>query len=132
MLILISDAFAPNLAGKLEQFGEVTDDKDRVKDAEIVLVRSKTKCTREYIDSAPNLKMIIRGGVGLDNVDREYAKEKGIIVDNTPAASSVAVTTSGAAPRWRMWSTTNPSMSVAVTRLPGQAAAPCFKYVPQT
>jgi D-3-phosphoglycerate dehydrogenase len=91
MLILISDAFAPNLPDKLKQFGEVTDDKERLKDAEIVLVRSKTKCTKEYIDSAPNLKMIIRGGVGLDNIDLAYSKEKGVIVHNTASASAIAV-----------------------------------------
>jgi D-3-phosphoglycerate dehydrogenase len=91
MLILISDAFAPNLPDKISRFGEVTDDKERVKDADVVLIRSKTKCTREYIDGAPNLKMIIRGGVGLDNVDVEYAREKGIAVYNTAAASSIAV-----------------------------------------
>jgi D-3-phosphoglycerate dehydrogenase len=91
MLILISDAFAPNLPDKIKRFGEVTDDKSRVKDADVVLIRSKTKCTKEYIDGAPNLKMIIRGGVGLDNVDQVYAKEKGIQVYNTAAASSIAV-----------------------------------------
>jgi len=91
MLILISDAFAPDLPDKLAKFGEVTDDKSRLSEADIVLVRSKTKCTKEYIDSAPNLKMIIRGGVGLDNIDLEYAKQKGIIVHNTPEASSIAV-----------------------------------------
>lgn len=91
MLILISDAFASNLPGKLKQFGEVTDDKERLGEAEVVLIRSKTKATKEYIDKAPNLKMIIRGGVGLDNVDREYAREKGIAVHNTPEASSIAV-----------------------------------------
>ncbi|TET31276.1 MAG: hydroxyacid dehydrogenase [Planctomycetota bacterium] len=91
MLILISDAFAPNLPDQISRFGEVTDDKERIKDVDVVLIRSKTKCTREYIDGAPNLKMIIRGGVGLDNVDREYAKEKGIEVHNTPQASSIAV-----------------------------------------
>jgi len=91
MLILISDAFAPNLPEKLAPFGETTEDKGRLKDAEIVLVRSKTKCTKEYIDSAPNLKMIIRGGVGLDNIDLEYAGEKGIIVHNTASASAIAV-----------------------------------------
>ncbi|MHC4663054.1 MAG: hydroxyacid dehydrogenase [Planctomycetota bacterium] len=91
MLILISDAFAPDLSDKLKKFGEVTDDKERAGEADIVLIRSKTKCTKEYIDKAPNLKMIIRGGVGLDNVDRACAKEKGIIVHNTPQASSIAV-----------------------------------------
>lgn len=91
MLILISDAFDKGLPGKLARFGEVTDDHSRLPDADVVLVRSKTKCTKEYIDGAPKLKLIIRGGVGLDNVDREYAKTKGIIVKNTPAASSIAV-----------------------------------------
>ncbi len=91
MLILISDAFDPALPGMLKKYGEVTDDKARLPEAEIVLVRSKTKVTKEYIDSAPKLKMVIRGGVGLDNVDREYAKQKGIIVKNTPEASSIAV-----------------------------------------
>jgi D-3-phosphoglycerate dehydrogenase len=91
MRILISDAFDPSLPDRLQRFGEVTDDKSRLPETEVVMIRSKTKCTREYIDSAPKLKMIIRGGVGLDNVDREYAKQKGIKVFNTPTASSVAV-----------------------------------------
>ncbi len=91
MKILISDAFDPSLPEKLKKFGEVTDDKAQISDADVVLIRSKTKCTKEYIDNAPNLKLIIRGGVGLDNVDLDYAKEKGIQVNNTPEASSVAV-----------------------------------------
>ncbi|MFH1529832.1 MAG: hydroxyacid dehydrogenase [Pseudomonadota bacterium] len=91
MLILISDAFDVSLAGKLEQFGEVTDDKTRLPEADIVLIRSKTKATREYIESAPNLKLIIRGGVGTDNIDKACAKERGILVRNTPTASSIAV-----------------------------------------
>jgi D-3-phosphoglycerate dehydrogenase len=91
MLILISDAFDASLPGRLEEFGEVTDDKGRLPEADVVLVRSKTKCTKEYLDEAKNLKLIIRGGVGLDNVDREYAESKGITVTNTPEASSVAV-----------------------------------------
>jgi D-3-phosphoglycerate dehydrogenase len=91
MLILLSDAFDPGLPDKLKKFGEVTDDKTRLPEAEVVLIRSKTKVTKEYIDSAPNLKLVIRGGVGLDNVDLIYAKEKGITVHNTAAASSIAV-----------------------------------------
>ncbi len=91
MLILLSDAFDPGLPDKLSRFGEVTDDKGRVSEADVVLVRSKTKVTREYIDNAPNLKLVIRGGVGLDNVDLDYAGEKGIIVYNTADASSIAV-----------------------------------------
>ena len=91
MKILISDAFDASLPERLRKFGEVTDDKSQLADCQVVLIRSKTKADRAYIDSAPRLKLIIRGGVGLDNVDREYAKEKGIEVRNTPEASSVAV-----------------------------------------
>ena len=71
MLILISDAFDAILPQLLSKYGEVTDDKGRVAEAEIVLIRSKTKVTKEYIDSAPNLKLVIRGGVGLDNIADE-------------------------------------------------------------
>jgi len=91
MLILISDAFDPSLPDKLKRFGEVTQDKERLAEAEVVLVRSKTKCTKEYMDRASQLKLIIRGGVGLDNVDRDYAEAKGIKVFNTAAASAIAV-----------------------------------------
>ena len=91
MLILISDAFDPGLPDKLAKYGEVTEDKDRLPDADVVLIRSKTKATSEYIDAAPKLGLIIRGGVGLDNVDREHAKKKGILVFNTAEASSIAV-----------------------------------------
>ncbi len=91
MKILISDAFDPSLPAKLEGFGEVTDDKERLPEMDVVLVRSKTKCTREYIDQAKNLRLIIRGGVGLDNIDVEYARSKGIQVFNTASASAVAV-----------------------------------------
>ena len=91
MLILISDAFDNSLPDTLSKFGVVTDDKSRISEAEVILIRSKTKVTKEYIDSAPNLKLVIRGGVGLDNVDLEYAGEKGIEVHNTSAASAIAV-----------------------------------------
>ncbi|HOV91796.1 MAG TPA: D-2-hydroxyacid dehydrogenase [Candidatus Kapabacteria bacterium] len=56
-----------------------------------ILVRSATKVTKEVIDAGKNLKVIARGGVGLDNVDVEYAKQKGIKVMNTPGASSISV-----------------------------------------
>ena len=91
MLILISDAFDPGLEAKLTKFGEVTTDKSRLADVDIALIRSKTTCDREYIDSAPNLKMIIRGGVGTDNIDKPYCADKGIIVHNTPHSPSIAV-----------------------------------------
>ena len=91
MLILICDAFDKSLPERLAKFGEVTEDIARLPHAEVALVRSKTKCTAEWIAGAPKLKLIIRGGVGLDNVDLKAAKERGIEVRNTPAASAVAV-----------------------------------------
>ncbi len=91
MKILISDAFDSSLPAKLDAFGEVTDDKEQMTDVDVVLVRSKTQCTKEYIDKAVNLRLIIRGGVGLDNIDVEYARSKGIQVFNTAEASAVAV-----------------------------------------
>lgn len=56
-----------------------------------ILVRSATKVRKDIIDACPNLKLIGRGGVGMDNIDVEYAKHKGIKVVNTPASSSVSV-----------------------------------------
>ena len=91
MLILISDAFDKTLPDVLAKYGEVTDDKGRLADAEVVLVRSKTKCTKEWMDQAPKLKLIIRGGVGLDNVDCKHAATKGVLVRNTAEASTTAV-----------------------------------------
>ncbi len=91
MLILISDAFDSSLPQRLARFGEVTDDQARLADADVVLIRSKTKCTPEWFARAPKVKLIIRGGVGMDNIDREYAKAHGIAAVNTPKASSVAV-----------------------------------------
>ena len=91
MKILISDAFSPTFEEKLRVFGDVTNDQEHLSEAEVVLIRSKTKCTREYIDNAPNLKLIIRGGVGIDNIDTSYAATRNISVNNTPQASSIAV-----------------------------------------
>ena len=56
-----------------------------------LLVRSATSVRKSLIDSCPNLKLIGRGGVGMDNIDVEYALEKNIHVINTPAASSASV-----------------------------------------
>ena len=60
-------------------------------DINVLLVRSATKVRKDLIDACPNLKIIGRGGVGMDNIDVAYAKEKGIRVINTPAASSHSV-----------------------------------------
>ena len=57
----------------------------------VILVRSATTVRKDLIDKCPNLKIIGRGGVGMDNIDVEYAKSKGIDVINTPAASSASV-----------------------------------------
>jgi len=56
-----------------------------------LLVRSATKVRKDIIDACPSLKIIGRGGVGMDNIDVEYAREKGINVINTPTASSASV-----------------------------------------
>lgn len=57
----------------------------------VLLVRSATKVKKELIDSCPSLKLIGRGGVGMDNIDVDYARQKGIHVINTPNASSESV-----------------------------------------
>jgi len=57
----------------------------------VLLVRSATKVRKDLIDACPGLKIIGRGGVGMDNIDVDYAKSKGIHVINTPAASSHSV-----------------------------------------
>jgi len=91
MKILISDAFDATLPERLTPYGEVTTDKAQVADADIVLVRSATKCNREWFEKAKKAKLIIRGGVGMDNIDEACAKEKNVIAINTPEASSIAV-----------------------------------------
>jgi D-3-phosphoglycerate dehydrogenase len=56
-----------------------------------MVVRSRTRVRRPLIDASANLKVIVRGGVGLDTIDADYARSKGIAVLNTPLASSVSV-----------------------------------------
>ena len=58
---------------------------------EMILVRSATTVRKEVIDACPHLKLVGRGGVGMDNIDVAYAREKGITVINTPASSSQSV-----------------------------------------
>lgn len=68
--------------------------KNEIKNFDVLVVRSATKVKKPVIDAAAEtkkLKLIIRGGVGLDNIDVEYAKAKGIMVKNTPNASSASV-----------------------------------------
>ncbi len=62
-----------------------------IPDYDAIVVRSRTTVRAPLIDKATRLKLIIRGGVGVDNIDAEYAESKGIAVRNTPAASSNTV-----------------------------------------
>jgi D-3-phosphoglycerate dehydrogenase len=64
---------------------------DKLPAYDVVTVRSATKIRKDLIDACPNLKVIGRGGVGMDNIDVAYAREKGLAVVNTPAASSISV-----------------------------------------
>ncbi len=65
--------------------------KERIKGYDILIVRSRTKVTKEVIDAADKLKIIARAGSGLDNIDVEYAKKKGIKVLNAPDALKISV-----------------------------------------
>jgi len=63
----------------------------RLNEYDAITVRSATKVRQALIDSCPNIKVIGRGGVGMDNIDVDYARSKGLAVVNTPAASSHSV-----------------------------------------
>jgi D-3-phosphoglycerate dehydrogenase len=91
MHILIADAFDAKLPERLAAFGTVSSDLATLPQAQVLLVRSKTKVDADLLAKAPNLKLVIRGGVGMDNVDKKLCAEKGIKAVNTPRASSVAV-----------------------------------------
>lgn len=99
MRILINDGIEPIGKQLLEEAGfevdmnKINQDElpSRLNDYDAICVRSATKVRKELIDACPNLKAIGRGGVGLDNIDVEYAHSKGIAVINTPAASSRSV-----------------------------------------
>ena len=65
--------------------------KEKVRDYNVLVVRSRTKVTREIIEAGENLRVVGRAGAGIDNIDVEAAKEKGIIVLNTPEAPAIAV-----------------------------------------
>ena len=78
----------------VEQYYEPVELAEQLKEFDAVVVRSKTKIRQPIIDAAAEagrLKVVIRGGVGVDNIDVKYAEEKGIKVRNTPRASSASV-----------------------------------------
>lgn len=74
----------------LEKYTEKVQLLDAVKDVEAMIVRSD-KITPDVMDAAPKLKIIVRAGAGYDSIDTAYAKEKGIIVENTPGQNANAV-----------------------------------------
>lgn len=84
---ILEDAGCQVVTDKVAQEDLATE----LKNYDVVLVRSATKIRKDLIDQLPNLKMIGRGGVGMDNIDVEYGRSKGIEVFNTPSASSQAV-----------------------------------------
>ncbi len=97
--ILINDGIHPSGLAKLEAAGHEIDNikipqaelSEKLSAYDAICVRSATKVRTDLIDACPNLKAIGRGGVGLDNIDVEHARSKGIAVLNTPAASSRSV-----------------------------------------
>ena len=100
MKVLICDATDPKALKIIEEAGiEVVNQPDitpeeliqTIPDFPCMVVRSRTKVTREVIDAGTSLKAIVRAGVGLDNIDVAYAKEKGVQVLNTPTASTQSV-----------------------------------------
>jgi len=101
MKILVNDGISQSGVNKLTNAGhevflqkvpqESLEKFLKEKKIEAILVRSATEVRQQLINSCPNLKLIGRGGVGLDNIDVDYAKSKGIKVINTPSASSHSV-----------------------------------------
>jgi D-3-phosphoglycerate dehydrogenase / 2-oxoglutarate reductase len=97
--ILISDGMDKNAIAELKKLGhDVTEQFwpepeliQNIKGFDCVVVRSATKVTKPVIDNANGLKLIIRGGVGVDNIEKAYAESKGMKVMNTPGASSASV-----------------------------------------
>lgn len=99
MKVLIADRIEDKGVSILKEFAEVTVQTDitskelieSVEDFDAVVVRSRTKITREVIESARRLKVIARAGVGVDNIDVEAATERGIMVVNAPESASITV-----------------------------------------
>jgi len=100
MKLLVCDPADPKAIAAMRDAGIETDVRDDITPEDLegviagydaMVVRSRTKVRQPLIDKAENLKLIVRGGVGLDNIDVEYARSKGVEVRNTPAASSNSV-----------------------------------------
>jgi len=100
MKILICDKTEKEAIEQMRAAGLQVDVRDDITPEELpavlpayegMVVRSRTKVRQPLIDACPNLKVIVRGGVGLDTIDADYARSKGITVMNTPLASSASV-----------------------------------------
>ncbi len=100
MKILVCDKTEKEAVGRMRAAGLQVDVRDDITPEELpsvlpayegMVVRSRTKVRQPLLDVCPNLKVIVRGGVGLDTIDAEYARSKGITVMNTPKASSASV-----------------------------------------
>ncbi len=99
--IVVPDGFDSKLFNELknnpelEVYPEKKMDQEKLKEllprVNALIIRSATKVTKEYVDMAPNLKLVIRAGEGTDNIDKKYCEEKGVIVENTPGANSNSV-----------------------------------------
>ncbi len=100
MKILVCDKMESDAIEKMRAAGLTVDTNFEITPEELMnilpnydgcVVRSRTKIRQPLIDVCPNLKVIVRGGVGLDTIDADYARSKGITVMNTPKASSASV-----------------------------------------
>lgn len=100
MKVLICDKTEKEYIEQMRAAGLTVDVRDDITPEELMtvlpaydgmVVRSRTKVRQPLIDVCPNLKVIVRGGAGLDTIDHEYAKSKGIAVMNTPLANSLSV-----------------------------------------
>ena len=100
MKVIVCDPIATEAVQKMADAGLQVDVKtgmapeellETIPDYEAMVIRSATKVTREVLETATKLKIVARGGVGLDNVDRAFAAEKGVEVVNTPGCSSLSV-----------------------------------------
>lgn len=99
MKVLIADQINEKGIAELEDVAEVVARTDitpeelvnDIHDFEAIVVRSRTKVTREIIEAAPKLRIIARAGVGVDNVDVEAATERGVMVVNAPESTSITV-----------------------------------------
>jgi len=94
--VLISDPIAESAMEEMKEAGIEVVMREKPIEGAIVgfdgaVVRSATKVTKEVLDAADKLKVIVRAGVGLDNIDLDYADECGVKVLNTPEAPSVSV-----------------------------------------